>query len=86
MTQGLWLSDEAFGKLQELNVLLFYFEKPTSVVDFGKSKYQAIAALRAELERILAKDMLTLHDVRRFLKSKDKPDQGFREVDLNKRS
>lgn len=84
MSQGLWLTDEAFQKLHELNVLLFHSDKPASVIEFGKKNYQKIATLRADLERILAKDMLSLHDVKRFLKSKDKPDSGFREVNLKK--
>jgi hypothetical protein len=48
------------------------------MVEFGKKNYEAIATIRAQLERLLAKDMLNLHDVRAFLKSKDKPDPGFR--------
>jgi hypothetical protein len=83
MSQGLWLSDELWEKLRELNILLFHFEKPTSVVEFGKKNYQRIAGLRADIERIFAKDMLSLHDVKAFLKSKNK-DPGFKVVDLKK--
>jgi hypothetical protein len=82
MSHGLWLSGEAFDKLRELNLLLFHSEKPASVVEFGKNNYQTLATLRASLERILATDMLGLHDVEQFLKSKDKPDPGFRQVNL----
>jgi hypothetical protein len=84
MSQGLWFSDELWKKLQELNVLLFHFEKPTSVVEFGKKNYQRIAGLRADMERIFAKDMLSLHDVKAFLKSKNKADPGFHVVNLKK--
>jgi len=37
---------------------------------------------RTELERLLAVDMLTLHDVEGFLKSKNKPDPGFSPIML----
>jgi hypothetical protein len=77
LSQGLWLSDEVFKKTRELSDLMFHLEK-YDMVEFGKKNYEAIATIRAQLERLLAKDMLNLHDVRAFLKSKDKPDPGFR--------
>jgi hypothetical protein len=85
MSQGLWLSDGVFAKLRELNILAFHFDKPNSVIEFGKKNYQTLALLREELETMLAKDMLHLHDVARFLKSKqDRPDLGFTLTRLNK--
>jgi hypothetical protein len=83
-SQGLWLSDEAFQKGRELNILIFHLDKPSDVIRFAKENHQAIATIRAELERVLAKDMLTLHDVERFLKSKNKADTGFRTVYLKR--
>jgi len=59
-------------------------KKPVSVIEFGKSNYQRLATLRASLERILATDMLRLHEVKQFLKSKNKPDPGFRLVNLKR--
>jgi hypothetical protein len=82
MDQGLWLSDEVFDKLRDLNYLLFRFNKPASVIEFGKQNYQTVATWRADLERLLAKDMLRLHDVKRFLKHKNKSDPGFHPVQL----
>jgi hypothetical protein len=82
MSQGLWLSDKVFAKLRELNLILFRHSKPPSMVEFGKQQYEKIATLRAELERLLAQDMLTLHDVGLFLKTKDRPDPGFSAVYL----
>lgn len=82
MDQALWLSDEVFRGVRDLNYLIFHFEKPPSVVEFGKKNYERIATLRADLERLLARDLLNLHDVRRFLKGKDQPDPGFHAVDL----
>jgi hypothetical protein len=84
MSQGLWLSDEVFETLQELNLLLFHSKKPDSVIEFGKANYEKIATFRATLERLLARDMLSLYDVKQFLKSKDKRDPGFRSVNLKK--
>lgn len=82
MSQALWLTDDVFAKLRDLNVLLFRFKKPENVTEFGKNNYAAIASLRANLEQLLAKDMLRLYDVKRFLKAKDKPDPGFRAIHL----
>jgi hypothetical protein len=84
MSEGLWLSDEAFDELKDLNLPLFHSTKPASVIEFGKNNYERIAKLRANLERTLARDMLRLHEVKRFLKSKDKRDPGFRQVKLKR--
>jgi hypothetical protein len=85
MSQGLWLSDGLFAKLRELNILAFHYDRPSSVIEFGKKNYQALALLRNELETMLAKDMLHLHDVARFLKSKqDRPGLGFTPTRLDK--
>lgn len=84
MSQGLWLSDEIFVKIRDFNYLIFRSNKPTSVIEFAKENYQAIATIRAELERLLARDMLNLHKVKKFLISKNKADQGFLAVSLKK--
>ncbi len=79
-SQALWLSDEAFQETREFNRLLCGFHGSTSasLVEFGQQNYQAFATLRENLERILAADMLVLHDVEGFLKKKKtKPDPGF---------
>lgn len=76
-TNGLWLSDEAYSRSRELTVLIYPLGDPAQIVEFGKTHYQTIATIRADLERILARDMLNLHDVPRFLKAKDQPDPGF---------
>jgi hypothetical protein len=84
MSQGLWFSDGLFSKLRELNILTFHYDKPSSVIEFGKKNYKALALLRDELETMLARDMLDLHDVARFLKSKqDRPHLGFTPTRLN---
>jgi hypothetical protein len=77
--QALWLSDEAFDKTKELNLLLWRFKSSGSnPVEFGQLNYEALSGLRESLERVLAADMLGLHDVILFLrKKKTKPDPGL---------
>jgi hypothetical protein len=84
MSEGLWLSDEIFEKVRDLNYLVFHVTKPSSVIAFGKENYQRIATLRAELERLVARDMMTLHKVKKFLASKNRPDAGFHAVHLKR--
>lgn len=68
---ALWLSNELFELTLDLNRLLFR-QKPglENAVEFGKENYRTIAELRTKIERTHASDMLRLHDVHRFLKSK----------------
>lgn len=83
MSQGLWLSDEVFEKVRDLNYLVFRINPDnTSVIDFGKQNYETIATLRADLEKILVADMLMLHDVEAFFKCKKKNTQGFHSVQI----
>ena len=86
MSQGLWLSEDAFRKTSELNYLLFRMpEAEGEAISFGKEHYEAIATARDALERILAADMLELHKVGRFLKGKkNRQDPGFRPVNLSR--
>ena len=80
---ALWLSDEAFEKTRDLNYRLFRVKpEQVSTIDFGKENYEFIAGLRSDLERIVAKDMLELHAVERFLKAKQKKNWGFRAFDV----
>lgn len=78
---GLWLSNEVYARTRELSILLFGL-KEGNEIEFGKKNYEVLATLRQDLERLLARDMLTLYDVKRFLKSKDKPDPGFSPLKL----
>jgi hypothetical protein len=82
MSEGLWLSNEVFEKLTEMNYLIFHIEKPDSVIEFARSNYKTLATFRVTFERLLATDMLNLHNVKRFLRSKNKPDPGFNTVRL----
>jgi hypothetical protein len=78
--QALWLSEEAFDTSRELNQLLARFQASggNDAIAFGQQNYLTLATLREHLEKILAADMLGLHDVRRFLrKKKARPDLGL---------
>lgn len=84
MSNALWLSDELFAKTRELNVLFFEHQPGADdPVAFGKKHYVAIAELRTQIENIHAADMLRLHNVPRFLKSK-KPTDSYVPVYLAK--
>ena len=79
-SQALWLSEDAFQKTKELDRLLWSFKRRGggTAVEFGQQNYQALATLRENLEKVLAADMLDLHDVGRFLrKKKTSPDPGL---------
>lgn len=82
MSQGIWLNDEAFSKLRELNYLLLQMPGGEGeAINFGKQHYREIAETRDALEGILAADMLDLHKVGQFLKrKKDRKDPGFQPV------
>jgi hypothetical protein len=77
MSNALWLTDDLFELTRQLN-LLVYTGTPgeSGFIEFGKKNYTAIAELRTKLERLHARDMLLLHDVPAFLKSK-KPADGY---------
>lgn len=71
MSKSLWLSEDVFDVLREFNVLVAEgATKELGLIEFGKQKYKVIAELRTKLEQICAQDMIKLHDVPNFLKSK----------------
>jgi len=74
MMQSLWISEEAFCKIRDLSDLLYRLQpsENNGAIEFGKKNYEKIALLRGDLETIIANDMLTLHEVKRFLKQKKK--------------
>ena len=73
---SLWLSDELFQATRELNLLIYSQAKDTDLIAFGKTNYRTIAILREKMEHCHARDMLSLHDVPAFLKSK-RPHTGY---------
>ncbi len=83
-SQALWLSAEALDKTQELNYLVFRLDSNANAIEFGKNNYQKLGELRTDLERIIAEDLLGLHDVKHFLKRKKIVETGLREVRLSR--
>jgi|HubBroStandDraft_4_1064222.scaffolds.fasta_scaffold159424_2 hypothetical protein len=82
ISHALWLSNEAFEKTKELNYLIYRLKPIDGAIEFGKVNYKAIAEIRSDLEKIAATDMLKLHDVKSFLKTKKKTVSGFHAVQL----
>ncbi len=86
MDSGLWLSDKTFDAVQKINYLQYRIpEDANERIRFGKQHYVEIANMRETLEKLLAKDMLELHKVKKFLTAKKKRSLGFRAIDLGKR-
>ncbi|MEO8743346.1 MAG: hypothetical protein ABI365_09165 [Lysobacteraceae bacterium] len=76
MSQGLWLTDDLFARIRELNLMFFDqgSGKDGGLVEFGKRNYSQLAELRTKIEIVHNLDMLELHDIRRFLKGKKPSD------------
>lgn len=82
LSQTLWITDDLLQKIIELNRLNFRgYKSGANVTDFAKEHYQTIALLREEIERKRTRDMLSLHKVAIFLKSK-RVEGGFSELSL----
>lgn len=77
---GLWIDDGLFELIRDFNRLIFSMKPGNgNAVEFGKQNYKTIAELRTKIEHTHASDMLRLHDVPRFLKSK-KPVDSYAPV------
>jgi hypothetical protein len=75
MSTALWLSDDLFDRTRELNVLVYSrTSHGEGLIDFGRQHYTTIAELRTKMEIAHARDMLTLHEVPQFLRSKKPTD------------
>ena len=79
MSKGLWLSDDLFAHIRDLNVFFFEHGSGKGVLQFGKTHYKKLALMREEMEKIVARDLVTLHKVPDFLERKRKS-VGFSEV------
>ncbi len=67
----------------QLSYQLFRLKRDDDAVEFGKQNYHAFSNLREELQSRLAADMLQLHDVKNFLKRKQKQkNAAFNPVEL----
>lgn len=75
MGQALWLSDDLFEATRELNMLVYAdTSEAEGLIEFGKRRYEEIGKLRTKLEKLHARDMIELHDIKRFLRSKKSQD------------
>ena len=71
MSGKFWLSDDLHSVLRELNVIAYPAgNDQDALLAIAKDKYKDIAELRTKIERLHARDMLCLHQVSKFLKSK----------------
>lgn len=75
MSKALWISNELFELTRQLNLLVYSgTPKDGGLIEFGKNNYATVAELRTKLEAVCARDMLILHDVPNFLKTKKSKD------------
>lgn len=77
LSDNIWLSDSIHAEMQKLNNVIVGVEdgcrtKGFNVKQIGIELYADIDKVRINIENQYAKDMLTLHDVEGFLKSKNK--------------
>lgn len=71
MSGKFWLSDDLHSALRDLNIIAYPAgSNQDALLAIAKDKYKAIAELRVTIERLHARDMLCLHRVSRFLRSK----------------
>ena len=71
-----WLSDELHSALRDITVIAYPAgNNQDALLAIAKDRYQDIAELRTKIERLHAQDMLCLHQVSKFLKSKRHRDQ-----------
>ncbi|MGB4107672.1 MAG: hypothetical protein WBK55_07730 [Alphaproteobacteria bacterium] len=81
MRQSLWLSNKALRKLISFGDRMFNADRK-DMVAFAKEHYKEIADWRHEIEKILAADMLELHNVKKFLKQKNKGNSKYRALHI----
>ena len=77
LSDNIWLSDSIHAQMQKLNNIFVEIEdgcrtKGFNIKLIGIELYADIDKVRINIENQYAKDMLTLHDVEGFLKSKNK--------------
>lgn len=71
MSGKFWLSDDLHSALRDLNIIAYPAGgNQDALLAIAKDRYKDIAELRTTIERLHARDMLCLHQVSQFLKSK----------------
>ena len=80
--QALWLTNDLFDRVRDLSRVLFQARSfKDGTIEFAKLQYQEFALFREDLERMQVRDMLSLHQVRQFLRKKEVK-SGFENVKL----
>nr|WP_147299317.1 hypothetical protein [Cupriavidus taiwanensis] len=79
---GQWFGERVFNLTQSFSYAVFGTpQDQAGMIQFGKDNYKKIAVLREQLEAEIARDLLHLHDVPRFLKARAKRIRaGFQHV------
>lgn len=71
MSGKFWLSDDLHSALRDLNIIAYPAgDNQDALLAIAKDRYTDIAELRTTIERLHARDMLCLHKVGKFLRSK----------------
>jgi hypothetical protein len=71
MSGKFWLSDDLYAAMRKLNLIAYPAgDNQEALLAIAKDKYKDIAELRTTIERLHSRDMLTLHHVPEFLRSK----------------
>lgn len=80
MSKALWVSHDLFVLTRQLNLLVYGGSiNEIGLIELGKMNYKAVSDLRTRMEKIHLRDMLTLHDAPKFLRSK-KPADSYGEI------
>ena len=76
MSGKFWLSDDLHSALRDLNVIAYPAgSNQEALFAIAKGRYKDIAELRTTIERLHSRDMLNLHLVSKFLRSKRHADR-----------
>jgi len=71
MSGKFWLSDDLYAAMRELNLIAYPAgDNQEALLAIAKDRYKDIAELRTTIERLHSRDMLSLHQVPKFLRSK----------------
>lgn len=71
MSGKFWLSEELHSALRRLNIVAYpAADNQEALLAIAKDRYKDIAELRTTIERLHARDMICLHKVAKFLRSK----------------
>lgn len=74
-SQSMWLSEDMLSEILALNRLIRTFpDDKQGIIAHAKSHYKTIAEIRTRLEHHHRKDLLALHNVKGFLRSKGSSD------------